>query len=99
MFLLSGSFKKRKRKSIIVTGMLLVVSVLILVFGLAATTRTQNITVGGYYPGVIVSARLAPQSVSSVTTRFTVTHCHSWESKVLSQASVFSGELFFSVST
>lgn len=45
--------------------MLLVVSVLILVFGLAATTRTQNITVGGYYPGVIVSARLEPQSVSS----------------------------------
>lgn len=39
-----------------VTALLLVVSVLILVFGLAATTRTQNITVGGYYPGVIVSA-------------------------------------------
>lgn len=74
---LSGSFKKRKRKSIIVTGMLLVVSVLILVFGLAATTRTQNITVGGYYPGVIVSACLELQSLSSVTTRFTVTHCHS----------------------
>lgn len=36
--------------------MLLIVSVLILIFGLAATTRTQNITVGGYYPGVIVSA-------------------------------------------
>lgn len=34
--------------------MLLVVSVLILVFGLAATSRTQNITVGGYYPGVIL---------------------------------------------
>ncbi|KAI3351140.1 hypothetical protein L3Q82_005699 [Scortum barcoo] len=26
----------------------------ILIFGLAATTRTQNITVGGYYPGVIL---------------------------------------------
>lgn len=51
----SGSFKRRKRKSIVVTALLLVVSVLILVFGLAATTRTQNITVGGYYPGVIVS--------------------------------------------
>lgn len=38
--------------------MLLIVSVLILIFGLAATTRTQNITVGGYYPGVIVSAHL-----------------------------------------
>lgn len=52
----AGSFKRRKRKSIVVTALLLVVSVLILVFGLAATTRTQNITVGGYYPGVIVSA-------------------------------------------
>lgn len=59
---LSGSFKKRKRKSIIVTGMLLIVSVLILIFGLAATTRTQNITVGGYYPGVIVSAHLHQRS-------------------------------------
>ncbi|XP_017162751.1 transmembrane protein 255A isoform X1 [Poecilia reticulata] len=49
-----GSFKRRKRKSITVTVMLLIVSVLILVFGLAATTRTQNITVGGYYPGVIL---------------------------------------------
>lgn len=38
--------------------MLLIVSILILVFGLAATTRTQNITVGGYYPGVIVSIRV-----------------------------------------
>lgn len=34
---------------------LLIVSVLILTVGLAATTRTQNVTVGGYYPGVIVS--------------------------------------------
>uniref|UniRef100_A0A673CJF2 Transmembrane protein 255A n=1 Tax=Sphaeramia orbicularis TaxID=375764 RepID=A0A673CJF2_9TELE len=50
----SGSFKRRKRKSIIVTVLLLIVSVLILIFGLAATTRTQNITVGGYYPGVIL---------------------------------------------
>ncbi|KAM4585653.1 transmembrane protein 255A isoform 2-T2 [Fundulus diaphanus] len=49
-----GSFKRRKRKSITVTVMLLIVSVLILIFGLAATTRTQNITVGGYYPGLIL---------------------------------------------
>ncbi|RXN07397.1 transmembrane protein 255A-like isoform X2 [Labeo rohita] len=53
-----GSFKRRKRKSIIVTVMLLIVSILILVFGLAATTRTQNITVGGYYPGVILVASI-----------------------------------------
>ncbi|XP_030223539.1 transmembrane protein 255A isoform X2 [Gadus morhua] len=49
-----GSFKRRKKKSITVTVMLLIVSILILIFGLAATTRTQNITVGGYYPGVIL---------------------------------------------
>ncbi|XP_026136281.1 transmembrane protein 255A-like isoform X2 [Carassius auratus] len=54
----TGSFKRRKRKSIIVTVMLLIVSILILVFGLAATTRTQNITVGGYYPGVILVASI-----------------------------------------
>ncbi|XP_058253445.1 transmembrane protein 255A isoform X3 [Hemibagrus wyckioides] len=49
-----GSFKRRKRKSITVTALLFVVSILILIFGLAATTRTKNITVGGYYPGVIL---------------------------------------------
>ncbi|XP_036404810.1 transmembrane protein 255A [Megalops cyprinoides] len=49
-----GSFKRRKRKSIVVTAALFVVSLLILTIGLAATTRTQNITVGGYYPGVIL---------------------------------------------
>uniref|UniRef100_A0A3P9DH73 Transmembrane protein 255A n=1 Tax=Maylandia zebra TaxID=106582 RepID=A0A3P9DH73_9CICH len=52
--LLQPSSSRRKRKSIIVTVMLLIVSVLILIFGLAATTRTQNITVGGYYSGVIL---------------------------------------------
>lgn len=51
----SGAFNRRKRNSIYVTVTLLIVSVLILTVGLAATTRTQNVTVGGYYPGVIVS--------------------------------------------
>uniref|UniRef100_A0A673VVX6 Transmembrane protein 255A n=1 Tax=Salmo trutta TaxID=8032 RepID=A0A673VVX6_SALTR len=46
--------EKRKQKSIMVTVMLLILSVLILVFGLAATTRTQNITVSGYYPGILL---------------------------------------------
>uniref|UniRef100_A0A8C9T7D0 Transmembrane protein 255A-like n=1 Tax=Scleropages formosus TaxID=113540 RepID=A0A8C9T7D0_SCLFO len=49
-----GSFTRRKRNAIMVTGSLLIVSVLILTIGLAATTRTQNVTVGGYYPGVIL---------------------------------------------
>lgn len=50
-----------------VTVMLLILSVLILVFGLAATTRTQNITVGGYYPGVIVSRSLTSYSLSDMS--------------------------------
>uniref|UniRef100_H2L658 Transmembrane protein 255A n=1 Tax=Oryzias latipes TaxID=8090 RepID=H2L658_ORYLA len=54
LFFSTGSFKRRKRKSIIMTVMLLIVSVLILIFGLAATTRAKNITVGGYYPGLIL---------------------------------------------
>lgn len=54
---LSGAFNRRKRNSIYVTVTLLIVSVLILTVGLAATTRTQNVTVGGYYPGVIVSIK------------------------------------------
>ncbi|XP_064205633.1 transmembrane protein 255A-like [Anguilla rostrata] len=47
-------FKRSKRNSIIVTALLFIVSILILAIGLAATTRTKNITVGGYYPGVIL---------------------------------------------
>ncbi|KAH0500166.1 Transmembrane protein 255A [Microtus ochrogaster] len=50
----SGAFNRRKRNSIYVTVTLLIVSMLILTVGLAATTRTQNVTVGGYYPGVIL---------------------------------------------
>uniref|UniRef100_A0A8C0FRT1 Transmembrane protein 255A n=1 Tax=Bubo bubo TaxID=30461 RepID=A0A8C0FRT1_BUBBB len=50
----NGSFNRRKRNSLYVTVTLLIVSVLILTVGLAATTRTQNVTVGGYYPGVIL---------------------------------------------
>uniref|UniRef100_A0A671DSI0 Transmembrane protein 255A n=1 Tax=Rhinolophus ferrumequinum TaxID=59479 RepID=A0A671DSI0_RHIFE len=49
-----GAFSRRKRNSIYVTVTLLIVSMLILTVGLAATTRTQNVTVGGYYPGVIL---------------------------------------------
>ncbi|CAO2622610.1 Transmembrane protein 255A [Lemmus lemmus] len=49
-----GAFNRRKRNSIYVTVTLLIVSMLILTVGLAATTRTQNVTVGGYYPGVIL---------------------------------------------
>ncbi|XP_029463700.1 transmembrane protein 255A [Rhinatrema bivittatum] len=50
----TGSFSRRRRNSVFVTVTLLIVSILILTVGLAATTKTQNVTVGGYYPGVIL---------------------------------------------
>ncbi|XP_057278283.1 transmembrane protein 255B isoform X5 [Pezoporus wallicus] len=50
----AGQFAKRKKTSLWFTVSLLVVSVFILTIGLAATTRTENITVGGYYPGIVL---------------------------------------------
>ncbi|XP_029460486.1 transmembrane protein 255B isoform X3 [Rhinatrema bivittatum] len=50
----SEQFAKRKKTSLWFTISLLTVSVFILTVGLAATTRTENITVGGYYPGIIL---------------------------------------------
>ncbi|RLW07547.1 hypothetical protein DV515_00003729 [Chloebia gouldiae] len=49
-----GQFAKRKKTSLWFTVALLVVSVFILTIGLAATTRTENVTVGGYYPGIVL---------------------------------------------
>ncbi|KAK1163125.1 transmembrane protein 255A-like [Acipenser oxyrinchus oxyrinchus] len=54
----AGFYERKKRNSIMVTVSLLVISVLILIIGVAATTRTQNVTVGGYYPGVILVASI-----------------------------------------
>ncbi|KAM6211425.1 transmembrane protein 255B [Sarcoramphus papa] len=50
----SRQFAKRKKTSLWFTVSLLVVSVFILAIGLAATTRTENVTVGGYYPGIVL---------------------------------------------
>ncbi|KAM6447398.1 transmembrane protein 255B isoform 2-T2 [Liasis olivaceus] len=50
----AGHFTKRKKTSLWFTVALLIVSVFILTIGLAATTRTENVTVGGYYPGIIL---------------------------------------------
>nr|XP_038950349.1 transmembrane protein 255B isoform X6 [Rattus norvegicus] len=47
-------FARRKKISLWFVGSLLLVSTLILTIGLAATTRTENVTVGGYYPGIIL---------------------------------------------
>ncbi|KAF4799910.1 Transmembrane protein [Turdus rufiventris] len=50
----TGQFAKRKKTSLWFTVALLVVSFFILTIGLAATTRTENVTVGGYYPGIVL---------------------------------------------
>ncbi|XP_041587335.1 transmembrane protein 255B [Vulpes lagopus] len=47
-------FAKRKKTSLWFVGSLLVVSVSILTVGLTATTMTENVTMGGYYPGIIL---------------------------------------------
>ncbi|ETE58857.1 Protein FAM70A, partial [Ophiophagus hannah] len=48
------SFNRRKRNSLYVTVSLLIVSLLILTVGLAATTRTQNLGFGSFL-GIIGS--------------------------------------------
>ncbi|XP_048196997.1 transmembrane protein 255B isoform X2 [Perognathus longimembris pacificus] len=50
----TAGFARRKKTSLWFVGSLLLVSTLILTIGLAATTRTENVTVGGYYPGIIL---------------------------------------------
>ncbi|XP_025730560.1 transmembrane protein 255B [Callorhinus ursinus] len=47
-------FAGRKKTSLWFVGSLLVVSASILTVGLAAATRTENVTVGGYYPGIML---------------------------------------------
>ncbi|XP_036687503.1 transmembrane protein 255B isoform X3 [Balaenoptera musculus] len=48
-------FARRKKTSLWFVGSLLgCVSTSILTVGLAATTRTENVTMGGYYPGIIL---------------------------------------------
>nr|XP_034491837.1 transmembrane protein 255B [Marmota flaviventris] len=54
LVLCTEGFARRKRTSLWFVGSLLLVSALILTIGLAATTRTENVTVGGYYPGIIL---------------------------------------------
>nr|XP_036880867.1 transmembrane protein 255B isoform X2 [Manis javanica] len=52
--LCSEGFMRRKKTSLWFVGSLLATSIFILTVGLAATTRTENVTVGGYYPGIIL---------------------------------------------
>ncbi|XP_068036334.1 transmembrane protein 255B isoform X2 [Anomalospiza imberbis] len=62
----AGQFAKRKKTSLWFTVALLVVSVFILTIGLAATTRTENVTVGGYYPGIVLVASIVFISFGAV---------------------------------
>ncbi|MBN3275330.1 T255B protein, partial [Polyodon spathula] len=50
-----GQFAKRRRTALWFTIALLVLSLIILVLGIAAGTRTGNVDVAGYYPGIILS--------------------------------------------
>ncbi|XP_074243489.1 transmembrane protein 255B isoform X3 [Saimiri boliviensis] len=50
----AAGLARRKKTSLWFVGSLLLVSILIVTVGLAATTRTENVTVGGYYPGIIL---------------------------------------------
>uniref|UniRef100_A0A8D2BJ39 Transmembrane protein 255B n=1 Tax=Sus scrofa TaxID=9823 RepID=A0A8D2BJ39_PIG len=47
-------FARRKKTSLWFVGSLLVVSTFILTLGLTANTRTENVAVGGYYPGIVL---------------------------------------------
>lgn len=51
-------YLKRKRTALGCTVGLLVLSVVILTVGLVSSTRTDNVAVAGFYPGIIVSAKL-----------------------------------------
>uniref|UniRef100_A0A8C3WF96 Transmembrane protein 255B n=1 Tax=Catagonus wagneri TaxID=51154 RepID=A0A8C3WF96_9CETA len=48
------AFARRKKTSLWFVGSLLVVSAFILTLGLTANTRTKNVAVGGYYPGIVL---------------------------------------------
>ncbi|XP_022530073.1 transmembrane protein 255B isoform X2 [Astyanax mexicanus] len=48
-------YTKRRRTALWCTVALLVLSIIVLVIGLLSATRTGNVTVAGYYPGIILS--------------------------------------------
>ncbi|XP_073651565.1 transmembrane protein 255B isoform X5 [Tursiops truncatus] len=72
-------FARRKKTSLWFVGSLLVVSTSILTVGLAATTRTENVTMGGYYPGIILGfgSFLGIIGINLVENRKQMVTCHS----------------------
>ncbi|XP_062303176.1 transmembrane protein 255B [Osmerus eperlanus] len=51
----TAQYEKRKRTALWVTISLLALSVVVLVVGLLSATRTGNVAVAGYYPGITLS--------------------------------------------
>lgn len=51
----SAQYLRRRRSALWVTVSLLALSLVILTVGLISATRTDNVPVAGYYPGIIVS--------------------------------------------
>ncbi|KAM8877812.1 transmembrane protein 255B [Synchiropus picturatus] len=48
-------YQRRRKSALCVTGSLLFLSLVILALGLISATRTDNVPVAGYYPGIILS--------------------------------------------
>ncbi|XP_033866199.1 transmembrane protein 255B-like isoform X2 [Acipenser ruthenus] len=63
-------FAKRRRTALWFTIALLVLSLIILVLGLAAGTRTGNVDVAGYYPGIILVASIIFISIGVIAAFF-----------------------------
>ncbi|MGH0142060.1 UNVERIFIED_CONTAM: hypothetical protein FKN15_075225 [Acipenser sinensis] len=79
----AGQFAKRRRTALWFTVALLVLSLIILVLGLAAGTRTGNVDVAGYYPGIILSfgSFLALVGINLVENRRPMVFCYTFSSK------------------
>ncbi|XP_029000365.1 transmembrane protein 255B [Betta splendens] len=50
-----AQFVRRRRTALGVTGFLLALALVVLAVGLSSSTRTDNVAVAGYYPGIILS--------------------------------------------
>lgn len=67
LFSPSVQYMRRRKTALGVTVSLLALALVVLAVGLSSATRTDNVPVAGYYPGIIVSdghAHNPKQSVS-----------------------------------
>uniref|UniRef100_A0A3B1K0M4 Transmembrane protein 255B n=1 Tax=Astyanax mexicanus TaxID=7994 RepID=A0A3B1K0M4_ASTMX len=63
-------YTKRRRTALWCTVALLVLSIIVLVIGLLSATRTGNVTVAGYYPGIILVASIIFVSLGVISCFF-----------------------------